>query len=135
MRIKILASLTGASQKALRHYETLGLLGAVPRVGRYRAYGQAHLELVMLIRRAQQFGFALAELAAARDGSRGIAWDRVLQLVQRKQAALLAEQARLAAQLEALAGIALELSQCPEVAAPADCVLPRPAQAPARARA
>jgi MerR family transcriptional regulator, copper efflux regulator len=132
MRIKTLASLTGASQKALRHYEALGLLGVVPREGRYRAYGPAHLALVMLIRRAQHFGFALAELRAARDGQRGIAWGRVLQLVQQKQAALQAEQARLAAQLDELAAIALELSQCPEVDAPADCVLPP--QAPSHAR-
>jgi MerR family transcriptional regulator, copper efflux regulator len=122
MRIKTLASLTGASQKALRHYEALGLLGAVPRVGRYRDYGQAHLELVMLIRRAQQFGFALAELAAARDGQRGIAWGRVLELVRHRQAALQAEQARLAARLDELAGIALELAQCPQAGAPAHCL-------------
>ena len=124
MRIKTLASLTGASQKALRHYEALGLLGAVPRAGRYRDYGQAHLELAMLIRRAQRFGFALAELATARDGRHGIAWDRVLQLVRHKQAELRAEQARLAGRLGELDAIALELAQCPQVGAPADCMLP-----------
>lgn len=124
MRIKTLASLTGASQKALRHYEALGLLGEVPRQGRYRDYGASHVELVGLIRRAQQFGFALAELQAARDGRRGIDWGRVQQMVLAKRQALLAEQARLTRQLDELAAIAQELSQCPEVGIPADCLVP-----------
>jgi MerR family transcriptional regulator, copper efflux regulator len=126
MRIKTLASLTGASQKALRHYEALGLLGEVPRLGRYRDYGAVHVELVSLIRRAQQFGFALAELQTARDGRRGIAWGRVQQLVLQRQAQLQAEQSRLARQLDELAAIALELSQCPQASAPvpAGCLVP-----------
>lgn len=127
MRISTLASLTGASQKALRHYESLGLLGNVPRQGRYRVYGQSHVELVALIRRAQDFGFALAELYGARDGQRGLDWGRVLQLVQRKQAVLQAEQARVALQLDELAGIVRELSLCPQ-AAPADCLVPARAE-------
>lgn len=136
MRIKTLAALTGASQKALRHYESLGLLGAVPRQGRYRAYGPAHLELVALIRRAQRFGFSLAELGSARRGGQGIDWAGVLALVRRRQAALQAEQARLAAMAGELAAIADELSACDEVAAaqvqpPADCLQPRAPRVPA----
>lgn len=133
MRINSIAVLTGATQKALRYYEALGLLGTVPRQGRYRAYGAAHVELVALIRRAQRFGFSLAELAAARDGQGGIDWGRVLHLVRHKQGQLQLEQARLARQIDELAAIARELSQCPEIgatstasaaAAPADCLLP-----------
>jgi len=131
MRIKSLAALTGASQKAIRHYEALGLLGAVPRQGRYRAYRPEHLALVSLIRRAQRFGFSLAELGSARSGTTGIDWAAVLRLVQRKRDALRAEQARLAAMEAELAAITDELAGCAEVAAaiavaaePAACLVP-----------
>ena len=62
MYIGELARLTGATPKALRHYEALGLLGEVRRAGAYRRYSQQDLAQVTLIRQAQALGFRLAEL-------------------------------------------------------------------------
>ncbi len=40
MRISDIARRSGASQKAIRLYEARGLLAPVPRVNRYRDYGE-----------------------------------------------------------------------------------------------
>ncbi len=56
------AQLTSVSAKAIRHYEALGLLPFVVRLGSYRHYDQAHVLAIRLIRQAQDLGFTLAEL-------------------------------------------------------------------------
>lgn len=57
-----LAELSGASRKAIRHYEALGLLPPAARKGSYRVYSERHVFLVHMIKHAQSFGFTLAEL-------------------------------------------------------------------------
>lgn len=56
------AEITGASRKAIRHYESLGLLPPARRKGNYRVYSERDAFLVHIIRHAQTFGFSLAEL-------------------------------------------------------------------------
>lgn len=58
------AELTGATRKAIRHYESLGLLPQVARTGNYRVYSERDVFLVHMIKHAQSFGFSLAELLA-----------------------------------------------------------------------
>ena len=54
------AQLSGISPKMLRHYETLGLLAAVPRTdSNYRQYSQADVHTLRFIRRARDMGFSL----------------------------------------------------------------------------
>jgi MerR family copper efflux transcriptional regulator len=62
LRIGALSQLTGASPKALRLYEELGLLPTPRRDGAYRMYEQDHVDAVMLIRQAQSLGFKLRDL-------------------------------------------------------------------------
>ena len=57
-----LAELSGASRKAIRHYEALGLLPPAARKGNYRVYSERDVFLVHMIKHAQSFGFSLAEL-------------------------------------------------------------------------
>lgn len=57
-----LAARSGASRKAIRHYESLGLLPPARRKGNYRVYSERDVFLVHMIRHAQSFGFSLAEL-------------------------------------------------------------------------
>jgi MerR family copper efflux transcriptional regulator len=64
LRIGALSQLTGASPKALRLYEALGLLPRPRRSGSYRIYEQEHVDAVMLIRQAQSLGFKLRDLQA-----------------------------------------------------------------------
>lgn len=58
------ARLSGISPKMLRHYESLGLLGAVPRTeSNYRQYSLADVHTLRFIRRARDMGFSLADIA------------------------------------------------------------------------
>lgn len=58
------ASQSGVSAKMIRHYETLGLLPAVPRTDAgYRQYGEAQIHTLRFIRRARLLGFSMAEIA------------------------------------------------------------------------
>ena len=64
MRISDLARRAGVNLQTVRYYERRGLL-ADPR-GRafgYREYGDATLERLTFIRRAQELGFTLSEIA------------------------------------------------------------------------
>lgn len=62
MYIGELAGLTGATRKAIRLYESLGLIPTPDRKGQYRVYSERYVILVKMIRRAQAVGFSLAEL-------------------------------------------------------------------------
>jgi MerR family copper efflux transcriptional regulator len=58
------AAQSGVSAKMIRHYETLGLLPAVPRTDAgYRQYGEAQIHTLRFIRRARLLGFSMAEIA------------------------------------------------------------------------
>lgn len=62
MYIGKLAELTGATRKAIRLYESLGLIPVPCRQGAYRVYSDKDVVLIKMIRRAQTVGFNLAEL-------------------------------------------------------------------------
>ena len=64
MRISQLARSAGVNLQTVRYYERRGLL-ADPRgrAGGYREYGDATLERLTFIRRAQELGFTLSEIA------------------------------------------------------------------------
>ena len=58
------ASQSGVSAKMIRHYESLGLLPAVPRTeAGYRQYGENEIHTLRFVRRARALGFSMAEIA------------------------------------------------------------------------
>lgn len=58
------AAASGVSVKMLRHYESLGLLGEVPRTAaNYRMYAASHIHMLRFIRRARNLGFSMEEIA------------------------------------------------------------------------
>lgn len=59
---------SGVSAKAIRHYESLGLMPQVPRRGSYRLYQPEHIDAIRLIRRAQALDTELAALHATLPG-------------------------------------------------------------------
>jgi DNA-binding transcriptional MerR regulator len=61
MRIGELAASTGTTTRALRYYETQGLLHAPRRSNGYREYDESHLRLVREIQTLRAFGFALED--------------------------------------------------------------------------
>lgn len=56
------SQMTGASRKAIRHYESLGLIPIPRRQGQYRVYSQQDVFLIHMIKTAQSVGFNLSEL-------------------------------------------------------------------------
>lgn len=114
MRIGTLAALSGATPRAIRLYERLGLLDGVARHGSYRHYAASHLERIRLIRQAQQLGFRLAELGELlRPGADGAPdWQALLGHLQHKRREALEEIAALQRRAEALQRTADELRAC-----------------------
>jgi DNA-binding transcriptional MerR regulator len=62
MYIGRLAKLSGATPKAIRLYESMGLIPVANRRGKYRIYSNKDLVLVHMIRRGQAVGFSLDEM-------------------------------------------------------------------------
>jgi MerR family copper efflux transcriptional regulator len=62
MYIGKLAELCGATPKAIRLHEAMGLIPTPQRQGKYRIYSYGDVSLIYLIRRARAVGFSLAEL-------------------------------------------------------------------------
>lgn len=129
MRIGTLATLSGATPRAIRLYERLGLLDGVARHGSYRHYAASHLERIRLIRQAQQLGFRLAELGELlRPGTDGAPdWQALLGHLQHKRREALEEIAALQRRAEALQRTADELRACLEkrdASRLADCRVP-----------
>lgn len=55
---------SGVSAKMLRHYESLGLLGDVPRTDSgYRLYTPANVHTLRFIKRSRDLGFSMVEIA------------------------------------------------------------------------
>ena len=50
------------SIKAIRFYEDIGLISQPVRVGRYRTYQAADIELLILIKEAKELGVTLSQL-------------------------------------------------------------------------
>ncbi|MHB1416274.1 MAG: MerR family transcriptional regulator [Chloroflexota bacterium] len=71
LTIGALAKLAGATPKAVRHYERLGLLQPASRGdNRYRYYGEAHVQQLRFIRRTQRLGLTLTEIGRLMDLAR-----------------------------------------------------------------
>jgi MerR family copper efflux transcriptional regulator len=113
MYIGEVAKLTGASVKAIRHYEALGLLGQVLRAGAYRVYGADELLLIQLIKQAQGLGFRLAELCAVLAG-RGAEpdWLALAAAIAAKRLSVRAEIVRLQALDLRLGQVEVEIRSC-----------------------
>ena len=63
MYIGKVSKITGASRKAIRHYEEIGLLLDIERLGSYRIYNEHHIVIIGMIKRARKLGFKLADIA------------------------------------------------------------------------
>jgi len=105
------AAQSGVSAKMIRHYETLGLLPAVPRTDAgYRQYGEAQIHTLRFIRRARLLGFSMLEIAELlklwNDQSRASAD------VKRIALAHVADLERRIAEMQAMRQTLQELASC-----------------------
>ncbi|MHC8390081.1 MerR family transcriptional regulator [Pseudomonas sp. MDT2-39-1] len=81
------AQRSGTTIKSIRHYESIGLLPAAQRLGKYRVYDQHSVELLIFIKCAQQLGFRLKELQAIFAGHKEpqMPWDLARQVIAVKK--------------------------------------------------
>ncbi|MGQ0709022.1 MAG: MerR family transcriptional regulator [Rhodoferax sp.] len=112
MAIGAAARACGASPKALRLYESMGLLGRVQRIGRYRVYSAAQLRRVVLVRQALALGVRLADLRQALGVGHAPDWQALAALVQERAAQLQAGMRALRTQHTQLQAIHAALLQC-----------------------
>ena len=62
MLIGRVSELTGATRKAIRHYESIGLITPPDRKGSYRIYNDHDVMVISMICRAKSLGFSLFEI-------------------------------------------------------------------------
>ncbi len=68
MKIGELAETAGVTTKAIRYYESIGLLDEPERTGSgYRSYGPDDVERLDFVKQAQASGLALAEIKSILD--------------------------------------------------------------------
>ncbi len=82
---------TGASPKAIRLYEKLGLIPIPDRKGKYRYYKDSDVDLIKVIKESQRVGFKLSEMQALfnEDISCGVfPWDKAIVLAKEKMQSL-----------------------------------------------
>jgi MerR family transcriptional regulator, copper efflux regulator len=117
MYIGELAKRAGATPKAIRLYESLGLLGNVMRLGAYRVYTAQHVTQVRLIKQAQAMGFKLAEVAPSMAGGKMEPnWATMAEQVDQRRADIAQEIERLRQLDVQLQEINIEIRACADMA-------------------
>lgn len=111
-----LAAATGVAVSALRHYEQLGVITPVERVGGKRRFATDTVGRVNFVRRAQRFGFSLTEIRDILDDGKGqatqIAVDKITELRARQE-----ELATMIGLLEEMQACGCQVvAECPSIA-------------------
>ncbi|ATQ76678.1 MerR family transcriptional regulator [Massilia violaceinigra] len=126
MYISELGRRTNATPKAIRLYESLGLLGEVGRKGTYRIYSEQNVYQVQLIRQVQALGFRLADMGPLLLSGEGAPdWGRLVALLEARRVALRVEVARLHQLDSKLGEVCAEIRVCLDGPVPpmlADCI-------------
>jgi len=117
MYIGEIAKRAGATPKAIRLYESLGLLGQVLRMGAYRVYTEQHVTQVRLIKQAQAMGFKLADVGSSMEGGKVEPnWATMAEQVDQRRAEIALEIDRLRKLDLQLQKINIEIRACAELA-------------------
>jgi DNA-binding transcriptional MerR regulator len=88
------AEITGASRKAIRLYESMGLMPSPQRRGKYRVYSERDVFLVHVLKHSQSLGFKLTEmkeLVSAKVSDKRFPLKLANALFDRKRASLAAQ--------------------------------------------
>lgn len=122
MYIGEISKITGASIKAIRLYEELGLLNDVERLGKYRVYDDNHVVFVRLIVKAKSLGFRLSELKSfvGLESSKA-PWECILDMITSKQKEIDAKMTELKKQKKELSNHKKTIMSC--LAKEANCAL------------
>ena len=91
MLIGRVSELTGATRKAIRHYESIGLIPPPDRKGSYRIYNDHDVMVISMICRAKTLGFSLFEIkgiVSKKTREKKLPIDLVHRLINEKISAL-----------------------------------------------
>lgn len=77
------SKLSGATQRAIRLYESLGLL-KVSREGKYRVYSDTNISLIKMIKEAQTLGIHLSEMVDILNSKEEFEWELVNEFLSQK---------------------------------------------------
>lgn len=114
MYIGQLVKATGASAKAIRHYEEIGLIAEPLRKGKYRVYTLHDVKVITMIRRAQQLGFRLSELKQVvkeKTELKAMPFDTINELIDSKVAELYEQSESALKRAESLKQLKQDLSE------------------------
>ena len=107
------ANKSGASVKAIRHYDGLGMLSDVKRSGSYRVLTERDIGLIRLIKKAQGLGFKLSELRdALLLGDSVPSWGKVESLIKTKELQITEQINKLEETRTNLAKYSCEIRNC-----------------------
>ena len=108
------AAIAGASPKAIRHYEALGLMPAPRRRGKHRVYSERDVFLVHVLKHGQSLGVRLAEmkgLVSAKVAGKRFPLELANALFDRKREELQGQMAELRALMRRLDGMRREMNR------------------------
>jgi MerR family copper efflux transcriptional regulator len=91
MLIGRVSELTGATRKAIRHYESIGLITPPNRKGSYRIYNDHDVMVINMICRAKKLGFSLFEIkdiVSKKTKEKKLPVDLAYRLIDKKISAL-----------------------------------------------
>lgn len=91
MLIGSVSKLTGATRKAIRHYEAIGLIANPERKGSYRVYNDHDVMIISMICRAKNLGFSLSEIkdiVSQKTEKEELPIEMVCQLIDKKMLTL-----------------------------------------------
>lgn len=104
---------SGATVKAIRLYEQLGLLSNITRENTYRVFTEEDVLLIKFIKIAQSFDFKLLELRSIIYSQGDLAnWGNIEKAIAVKEQKITKEISRLQAHKKALKNYRNEIRQC-----------------------
>ena len=84
MYINKASKLSGATQRAIRLYEELGLI-KVSRASKYRVYNQDNISQIKMIKEAQALGISLTDMVTLKGNQEDFDWKLVSSYLVEKQ--------------------------------------------------
>ena len=115
---------SGATVKAIRLYEELGLLANIHRENLYRIFTEEDVFLIRFIKIAQKFDFKLSELDDVIYPQGNLAnWENIMKAISLKEQTITKEIARLQTHQKDLNNYSHEIKQC--LADHSDCTFPQ----------
>ena len=111
MLIGAASAKSGASIRAIRLYETLGIIDSPLRQGKYRVYDVQTVEVLRCIKEAQRLGFSLKDILSLRaPGQSGLDAQRFAETIEAKKSSLVLLLSRMQLQIQSLEALQLEVT-------------------------